>query len=166
MTVSLSLKGLMHLARAGLVGFMALLLVGALMVAAERKKQDEAGGPADVEAVTTDSDAAAGGGDDPTTEKKESGAGQVIQMAILGAFVGMFSLLLLLLFPVGPTSKIFLGLLCGPVVPTLFTLPNRPGPDDLGGAILLGALVGMMVGLLEANRLITNRRRERREGAL
>ena len=147
---------LLHLLRAGLLGGFTLLILGTVMVAAEHQK-NRPSGPRLTEAAPP----ATSQGDTATVESGPEVIGMrrhVFQMSVLGAIVGIFTALLLMVFPVGPTTKVVFGMLCGPVLPMLLFVPATAGVDDAGGMVLLGAAVGLLVGLLEASRVARKRR--------
>lgn len=150
------MKTFTHLLRAALIGFLALFTVAGLMIGAELEKQ----GRPELAAPTNGDGAAAEPADAPSAQRP---MGAMFGLGLLGALIAVGATLLLLLFPVGPTSKIVYGLVCGPALPMLLWAPSnlsRGKAGDVGAIVLLGMLLGLLVGILEANRVI----RERREG--
>lgn len=138
------MRTLTHLLRAALIGALALYAVGGLMLAADAQQRAEAA------ATKTSS----GAGDAPAEEAPAHGLGDLVVFALGGALAGASCALLLLLFPVGPVAKVVYGLFLGPIVPMTIWLPGalERGPGDAGGIVLLGALVGLLVGMLDASR--------------
>ena len=130
------------LALAALIGAVLLFIVGVLMVA-ENAHQS----------VNAEID-----------PERRQGVGAALVLSLLGAAIATTTGLMLLMFPVGPASKIVFGVVCGPVLPLLLFAPEhirdgRP-PNDLGGPILLGMVIGLLAGIMEANRVIAARRAE------
>lgn len=174
-------SGLKHFARAGLLGFIALFTIGAMIVAeqAQRKSQrstahaesapDNPEGTADAdglegEAATEDRSETDGGetdgGETDGTEKDAAGkaqAGALFAMGLVGALTAIAAVALLWwFFPVGPASKIVIGAVCGPFVPVMLFLPEhlKAGKaGDIAGVVVIGMLIGALAGLLEANRV-------------
>ena len=133
---------LLHLLRSALLGFLALYSIGGLMLAAEAEKRAQS----PVEAV----------------EPRPVDLGPLGVLSAAGALTGATTALLLLFFPVGPLAKPLVGVFCGPFLPMLVWLPEalRQGRGgDAAAAVLLGALVGLLVGVLDGARV-----RRRREG--
>lgn len=125
-----------HLVLSALLGFLTLLVVGALMASSEEALAAKLGGDARVQMLWT--------------------------TAVGGAVAGLGTALLLLLFPVGPTSKVFFGAVCGPAVAALlFGTQTLRGdrPSDLAGLVVIALAAGLLVGTLEANRVLRERRR-------
>ncbi len=158
------MKKLGHLLRAALLGFLALFTVAGLVIATEIEKHR----PASVDAPSNGANAAHADGPDagPDAERPPPGRGvlgNMIGLGLFGALVAIAQALLLLLFPVGPASKVVYGLVCGPAVPMLLWAPpmlRRGNAEDAGAIVVLGMLVGLLVGVLDANRVA----RARREG--
>ena len=158
------MKRFAHTFRAALLGFMTLFVIGILIIAADSKKHRKqfyeraqeraiaAGEPLDLVAQDAELQAA--------FAKEQIGA--VVVIGLVGAFFSIGLLLILrYLFPVGPTSKIVIGSVCGPFLPMLVFAPNQIAngkADDLNAVLLLGMIVGALIGLLEANRVIQLRR--------
>jgi len=154
------MKTVFHLLRAALVGFLTLVTVGALQRAGELEKRDAASARAELEAPAAGSDDRLAEATRPEAGPRAAGRGgalgAMLAVGILGALVAVASTLLLMLFPVGPASKIVLGLVCAPALPLLVFAPGmlrRGQADDVGGILLIGLLVGLLAGILEANRV-------------
>lgn len=132
-------NGLIHLARTGLLGFIALFTVGALIVAEQTQRPGLADAP------------------------EKSGVGAVYALGLVGALTAIVTVAILWrLFPVGPASKIVIGIVCGPFVPLILLLPRNlhaGKAGDLAGLVVIGMLIGALSGLLEANRIVMERRR-------
>lgn len=153
------MKTILHLLRAVLVGGLVLFVIGVVVAAGERP---QSAAPPDAAAAPAAPDAGDAGPAVPPLRF-------AFQTAFAGALVALVTTLLLSLFPVGPTTKIVYGAVFGPVLPMLAWAPQtlREGrPDDVGGLLLLGILTGLLVGLLEANRVIQDRRKAREAAPL
>lgn len=80
---------------------------------------------------------------------------------VAGVFCGLAAAVLLLLFRVGPVMKVVLGLFCGPALPVLVLAPRLVAEGKhqvLGGLVVLWAVIGLLVGALDASRVIRMRR--------
>ena len=85
--------------------------------------------------------------------------GQCLGAMLLGVFSGLVVLGLIRLFPVARWAYPIAGMLVGPLLPLALT-GRQAGGDERGAVWLLGALFGVVVGLLEWARQV----RVEREG--
>lgn len=88
-----------------------------------------------------------------------AGAKALLALALLGALYGLGVLGLMRVFGVQRWGLAVAGLLAGPVPAVVFLTAQTPA-EDRGGLLVLGALLGLFLGLLEWNR--TTRRSEER----
>lgn len=162
-------SGLKHFARAGLLGFIALFTVGA-MILAEQVQRDSQQGAASSESTPdapedgpsdTGTDGAVGDGAPKDGDGKDGDgkaqAGALLAVGLVGALTAIAAVALLWwFFPVGPASKIVIGTVCGPFIPVMLFLPEhlKAGKaGDIAGVVVIGMLIGALAGLLEANRI-------------
>lgn len=161
------MKKLLHLLRAGLIGGLALIVVGSVIAAGEsHRSRTAATDPAAVQGqAAPDSVESAGDSAEDDAALRESRPRAVMmQFGLVGAIVAILTTLVLFLFPVGPVTKTIYGLVVGAAIPVfaLGASEIRHGrADNLAGLVLIGMLVGLLAGLLEASRVTAQRRLER-----
>ncbi len=132
------MRFLKDLLRSALLGFAALVAIGALF---------------------------ASGANDPEGKRKAldtliaeapERTSQLFGVGILGAIVAAATMILLRLFDTGPKTKILLSIALGPLLPVVLfagkTLHSGK-PDDLAAIVLVSAIAGFFAGLLEASRV-------------
>ncbi len=149
------MKKLVHLLRAGLIGGLALVVVGGLIAATE-----SSGPPPAADAVDGNPPSDPATTNEPPRADAPHPRTTMFQFAFVGAIVAVLTTLILFLFPVGPVTKIVYGVILGPVFPVVLygaAEIQRGNPDNVGGLVMIGMLVGLLVGLLEASRVLSER---------
>jgi uncharacterized integral membrane protein len=147
------MKKLLPLLRAALIGALAMIVMGSLIVAGEQSKAHSNAGVNGGEAHAAEPAA--------SDASKPSPRAAMMMFGLLGAIVAVLTHLLLLLFAVGPVTKVVFGLVCGPVIPVFFFAPpeiEQGHAENVGGLLMIGMLIGLLVGLLDANRVAAERR--------
>ncbi len=87
--------------------------------------------------------------------------GHPLVFAAFGGVFGIATAVLLLMFRVGPVAKVFMGAFCGPPLPVILlthSVIEQGKAKDLGGLVFLCIVIGLLVGGLDASRVVQRRR--------